>query len=557
MGLLAVGSLVAQASTESSHANEPIVVEELSTDVTFSETGTGSVRSRARILIGNESGVQQLGQIAFPYLSGQESLSPDFARVIRTDGSIQEVAEESIQDIPAPFSAQFPVYSDFRIIHFIAPPMRPGDILEYQETREILKPPAPGRFFFEHRFQRQAVVRQETLTVAVPGSVSLSLRYNDELPPERTEREADILLSWTTSNPESQPLILDAEAENLLPLPDVEISSFATWKGVGEWYRELAAERASPTPEIKEKAKQLTQGLQTDEEKVRSIYNFVAKDFRYLALLLGTTAYQPHYANEVLTNGYGDCKDKHTLLEALLAAIGIQASPVIVSATRALSPEVPSPKQFDHVITRVELKDAREFWLDSTTQIAPFGYLLPVIRGKRGLLIPPSDEPSLVDLPDSLPFESLFDVNVEGKIDESGTLEGLVDYRVRGDEEFFVRTSLFALPPAQWTSLVEAVQESLTWSGEVSDPEFSSATDTDEPFSLRYEVRTAGYLDPESENQELEPMLPKLRIPKVPEPNEDDSYSEINLAGPYLKTGRFVVQLPNGFAAAAPVDIHL
>jgi len=36
--------------------------------------------------------------------------------------------------------------------------------------------------------------------------------------------------------------------------------------------------------------------------------------------------YQPHAATEVLHNQYGDCKDKHTLLAALLGAEGMHAS---------------------------------------------------------------------------------------------------------------------------------------------------------------------------------------------------------------------------------------
>ena len=53
---------------------------------------------------------------------------------------------------------------------------------------------------------------------------------------------------------------------------------------------------------------------------------------RYIGVDFGVGRFQPHTATEVLGNGYGDCKDKHALLAALLAAIGFPISPVLPGA---------------------------------------------------------------------------------------------------------------------------------------------------------------------------------------------------------------------------------
>ena len=58
---------------------------------------------------------------------------------------------------------------------------------------------------------------------------------------------------------------------------------------------------------------------------------------------------------EVFGNQYGDCKDKHTLLSAMLIAAGLRASPAMMNSARKIDPDVPSPGQFDHVITAVQL----------------------------------------------------------------------------------------------------------------------------------------------------------------------------------------------------------
>ncbi len=108
---------------------------------------------------------------------------------------------------------------------------------------------------------------------------------------------------------------------------------------------------AHPPPEVRAKAAELTKGLDNDLDKVQALYDYVAKNFRYVSLSLGVGRYQPHAAGDVLHNQYGDCKDKHTLLASLLEAEGLHASSVLINSSRKLDPDVPSPSQFDHVIT--------------------------------------------------------------------------------------------------------------------------------------------------------------------------------------------------------------
>ena len=90
-----------------------------------------------------------------------------------------------------------------------------------------------------------------------------------------------------------------------------------------------------------------------------ALYDFVAKNFRYVSLSLGVGRYQPHAASDVLHDQYGDCKDKHTLLASLLEAEGLHADSVLINSSRKLDPDVPSPSQFDHVITMLPMGPGR------------------------------------------------------------------------------------------------------------------------------------------------------------------------------------------------------
>ena len=102
--------------------------------------------------------------------------------------------------------------------------------------------------------------------------------------------------------------------------PEVQMTTFASWEEVGRWYAGLEKSRREPTAVIKAKAAELTAGRTTDMDKIEGLYDYVATNFRYISLSFGVGRYQPHAAEDVLHNQYGDCKDKHTLLASLLEA---------------------------------------------------------------------------------------------------------------------------------------------------------------------------------------------------------------------------------------------
>ena len=96
---------------------------------------------------------------------------------------------------------------------------------------------------------------------------------------------------------------------------------------------------------------------------------YVATQIRYIGVAFGIGRYQPHTAAEILSNQYGDCKDKHTLLAAMLAVAGIKADAVLIGAGVRFNEAVPSPGgAFNHLITHLSLA-GQEVWLDSTAEI--------------------------------------------------------------------------------------------------------------------------------------------------------------------------------------------
>ncbi|MGH9359486.1 MAG: tetratricopeptide repeat protein, partial [Terriglobia bacterium] len=324
---------------------------------------------------------------------------------------------------------------------------------------------------------------QEELQVSFPKSLYVQIKSPD-LKPVITEQGSLTVYSWKSSNSEVNTTSQPADAEP--SFPTVEITTFRNWQEVGRWWATLESQAVKPTPDIRAKAAELTKGMTTDDEKLRAIYHYVSTEFRYISVSFGIGRYAPHTASEVLSNMYGDCKDKHVLLASLLQAAGLDAYPALINATAKIDPEVPSPAQFDHVISVIpEGKDL--VWLDTTAEVAPFGFLLTNLRGKKTLLMPRGKEPYLAKTPADPPFKMFQRFYANGKLSDDGTFTGKMRQIARGDYGVVLRILFFLTPQSQWQNLVQRISTLSGFGGEVSNVTASDPSDTDKPFEYSYD----------------------------------------------------------------------
>jgi hypothetical protein len=290
-----------------------------------------------------------------------------------------------------------------------------GDTLEYQVTVRTLKPEVPGHFWLEYSFEKNLIILDEQLDLDLPADKAVTVASAD-LQPTVTTANGRRLYHWTSSNLTRPDPDSPGKSKKHWK-PSVQVTTFASWEEVGAWYQSLQRESLVVTPAIQAKATALTKGLTSDEDKVRVIFNDVALHIHYVGLSFGIGRYQPHPADDVLSNEYGDCKDKHTLLASLLKAAGFEAWPVLIPSSRELDPGIPSPAQFDHVITAVPLA-GKLLWMDSTAETASIGLLLSPVRDKLGLAIPLTGLARLEKTPANPPTPGLYKFLCTGQLDE-------------------------------------------------------------------------------------------------------------------------------------------
>ena len=166
--------------------------------------------------------------------------------------------------------------------------------------------------------------------------------------------------------------------------PYVHLSTFENPLAVGRVYEQAAASKAAVTPEVQKLADEITSGIQDSKAQAAALYHWVSQEIRYVAIFLGSGGVVPNPADHVIRNRYGDCKDKTTLLIALLAAKGIEASTAMINSGNAFKiPRLGSVSPFNHVIAYLPQWD---LYLDPTAEFAPFGVLPVSVLGKPTVL---------------------------------------------------------------------------------------------------------------------------------------------------------------------------
>jgi hypothetical protein len=289
-------------SAKPDFSKEAIVVEMDSTRATFENDGTGTRQINRRIRIQSEAAVQQLGVLTLSYANSNESLTIDYVRVTKPDGTVVTTPADDVQDMVADITRQAPFYSDLHEKHIPVKGLGVGDTLEFQAEWHLTKPLAPGEFWFSFDFPHDAVYLQQELQIKVPRARAIKWK-SAHVQPAIDSDGAYRRLTWTTSHlqgpltgkekdKDDEDTLYDL-ARGLLPAPDVQLSSFQTWDDVARWYSALQQDRLKPTPEIQAKAAELTKNAATPDAKIRAIYNYVSTNFRYIGIGLGAGRYQP------------------------------------------------------------------------------------------------------------------------------------------------------------------------------------------------------------------------------------------------------------------------
>jgi tetratricopeptide (TPR) repeat protein/transglutaminase-like putative cysteine protease len=547
----------AAAAKPADYSGESFVIEKYATDVTYADDGTGERLLTLKAKVQSDAAVRQFGVLEFPYESRNEHIEFVYVRVRKPDGSVVATPESDAQDQPAEVTRQAPFYSDIRNKQLPVKSLSVGDELEYQVRQVRTVAAAPGHFWYTQQFLTNAVVLEETASLSVPKQKYVQVE-SPTVKPEVTESGDRRVYRWKTSQLEKSKPVEDKPQKPVTveEPPSIAVTTFKDWAEVGRWYGDLQKERVAVTPGVQAKADELAKGLPAapagDMERISAIYSYVATQYRYIGVAFGIGRYQPHSADDVMQNQYGDCKDKHTLLAALLKAAGYDAWPVLVGSQHVLQPKVPSPGQFDHVITAVTL-DKSVLWMDSTAEVAPFRMLFSGLRDKQVLGIPNGSTPVLMKTPANPPFASFTQVDAKASLNAEGTLTGHLEYTMRGDDEMLFRIGFHNTPRVQWQTLVQNISYATGFAGTVSNVNAGVPEKTAEPFRYSFDYTRKEFSD--WANRRILPLMPPVTFAY----GEDDAKpaETILLGGPVTYRFHTQIELPESYTALPPSPVKM
>ena len=551
--ILVVIPLWAQAPADSSQ--EGAVIEKIATHRHFESDGGSTEEVTASIHVQSEAGVEEFGQLVFGYSSATEKLTVDYVRVKKNSGEVVNTPESNAQDLAPEVLVSAPMYSDFRQRHITVAGLRPGDVLEYHTTT-VIQPLAKEQFWYEYSFPTGLAINEARLDIDVPKSRDIHLKSPKQK--YTTTQSGDFkTYSWSVKNlspkrPKRNGDTDEADSEAEDETPDVQVSSFRDWQEVASWYAKLQGERVLIDDSIRSKALDLTKSASTRTEKAQKLYDYVAKDIRYVSLSFGVGRLQPHAAPEVLMGSYGDCKDKHTLLSALLRAVGIESYPVLIGSERKLDEDVPSPAQFDHVITAARIDKDLTF-LDTTAEVAPFGLILYQLRDKQALIAADAPTGGVHKTPTTVPVKNTVAYTLDGKFSELGTFDAGVDLAMNGDSAVLLRMIFRRAAPADWPRMVENLARFQGTPGELSKVEIAALEDPSKPLHIRYALHKDVYFSVPSEGDAFYPF-PQIGIAQIGKPKRGETID----VGPAVEVhNKAHIQFAGNYSVTVPPETRI
>ena len=396
-----------------------------------------AVRVQQFFLIGDQQGAREYGTRSVQYSPSTESLRIIHARLYKSDGRVFD-ADESADNTVA--DTKTSMYYDVRSRTLRYPGAEPGDIVEldYRVTPETTVN-AYGDYF-------------GSLVVMQGGIPARLKRYVLVTPANRefyvTERRIPTVAQTSLRNGER---VQQWEMRDVPALPNeprglstteagayLNVSTFANWTDLGRWYAEMLRPQLELDSALRDVASRMLAQYPAEEERIRAIHRFVLQNTHYVALEFGIHSYKPYPVSQVYARRFGDCKDKASLMIALLRATGIEAQLALVRTRRlgGFAVEAASIAPFNHAIAYIPRYD---LYLDGTAEYAGARELPLEDQGAMALTVSPEGESTLRQIPVTSPADNYTQRVVHAEIRSDGSIEFSGTAATRGEDAPFLR----------------------------------------------------------------------------------------------------------------------
>ena len=368
-------------------------------------------------------------QHAFSYEADREVVQLKGARVFRGDGRVDEAIEygEAAADDPS-----IAMYTSARNFIVQLPRLEPGDVVEVKYRIDDVTPRNEYADYFGEVAYLQSDEPTQNAEYVLITPKSRKFYIDEQLPGlERTEKVNDgqhIYRFVAKKVPAIDPEV------SMPPWPEVlgfvHVSTYKDFKELGRWYWGLAKDQFDLDDETRKLVREITKDSQSELDKVRAVFAWVVKNTRYVALEFGIYGHKPRRCVQTVARGWGDCKDKATVIVSMLRELGIDSTIVIVRTQMRgdFASSIASLAPYDHAIAYVPKYD---LYLDGTAEYTGAEELPRMDLQAQAILVNKGDAET-VRLPAPDPKKNVITRTVQASLEATGDARVALSFETRG-----------------------------------------------------------------------------------------------------------------------------
>lgn len=289
-------------------------------------------------------------------------------------------------------------YDDNKTMRVIYPKMKEGDFSRISYTEEYKDPHFLSSFYFSSYLPSE----KAEISISFPKSVKVKykeINFNDNIHFQKSESKDAYTYTWTAMN---TPKYGDTEESFSMSYYEPHVSFMiesyehkgkeekilSDTKDLYNWYYSLVKNvNKEPAIELQKLTDSITNGIDDDFEKIKTVYYWVQDNIRYVAFEDGYSGFIPRNAKDIFHRRYGDCKDMASIITKMLNYADVPAYLTWIG-TRDIPytyEEMHSPSVDNHMIAAAEYNDSIIF-LDGTASFLPIDLPSSFVQGKQAMI---------------------------------------------------------------------------------------------------------------------------------------------------------------------------
>lgn len=272
--------------------------------------------------------------------------------------------------------------------------------------------------------------RNASLTLIIPSEYRINIKEQNIKHSQLTNENGSNTYRWESSyNQIIKSECNSAPSTDILPFVTIVpqsfnyggSGSFESWSLYGKWVDNLLTGLNDLPDDEKSKVYEIVNDRSDKKDKVKALYHYLQDNTRYINISIGIGGFKPYPASYVSYNKYGDCKALTNYMKSLLETAGIKSYYSLINSDETIESVDDSfpNQQFSHAFLMVPV-DIDTFWLECTSQNAPFAYVGTSTQNRSALVIDGLNSkliktPALKDIDVLNHTITTIDVNLTGK----------------------------------------------------------------------------------------------------------------------------------------------